>query len=221
MPMKCNSIFDPTPVREQMVQTQLRGRGIHDDRVLDVMASIPRERFLPSDLAHLAYEDRALPIELEQTISQPYIVAFMTEALRISPHHRVLEIGTGTGYQTAILAQLADRVYSIERHEPLSHAAALRLQELGITNVEVTTGDGSVGWGEHAPYDRIIVTAASPDVPSQLVEQLTEGGRMIVPVGDEHAQRLTLIERHAGRTVERPSIAVRFVKLVGRAGFDN
>ncbi len=203
-----------------MVQTQLRQRGIQDPRVLDSMGRIPRERFLPSGLSHLAYEDRALPIELDQTISQPYIVAFMTEALRIAPEHRVLEIGTGTGYQTAILAHLADRVYSIERHEPLSHAAALRLAELGITNVELTTGDGSVGWPEHAPYDRIIVTAASPDVGAQLVEQLADGGRMIVPVGDEHAQRLTLVERHAGKTVERPSIAVRFVKLVGRAGFE-
>lgn len=210
---------DMENLRFEMVETQLVQRGIRDQRLLDVMKRLPREIFLPADLTHQAYQDRALPVELGQTISQPYIVACMTQALELEPHHRVLEIGTGTGYQTAILAYLAEKIYSVERHEKLSHSARDRVKSLGLENICCKTGDGTCGWPDHAPFDRIIVTAAAPRIIQPLVEQLENGGLLVMPVGEEGVQRLTTIERRQQTTIERPSIAVRFVKLIGEHGF--
>ncbi len=208
-------------LRTKMVASQLAGRGIRDDRVLDVMANLARELFLPPNIATRAYEDRALPVGLGQTISQPYIAALMTELLSLEPSHRVLEIGTGTGYQTAILARLARHVFSVERIESLSRSAAARLKDLDITNVTLREGDGTLGWPDHAPFDRAIVTAAAPAVVQPLIGQLIEGGRLVIPIGDDNTQHLTVIEKHRGRIVEHPSIAVRFVKLIGQAGFES
>lgn len=205
--------------RERMVETQIARRGIRSERVLDAVRNTPRELFVPAEQAAYAYEDRALPVGMGQTISQPYIVALMTEALEIASDHRVLEIGTGTGYQTAILASLARSVFSVERIEALSIAARRRIADLGFNHVTFRVGDGSVGLPEFAPFDRIIVTAAAPAVVQALVDQLVEGGRLVIPVGDENTQRLTTIERRQGKIVERPSIAVRFVKLIGESGF--
>jgi protein-L-isoaspartate(D-aspartate) O-methyltransferase len=202
-----------------MIETQIVQRGIRSERVLDAVRNTPRELFVPAEQAAHAYEDRALPVGMGQTISQPYIVAIMTEALEVEPDHRVLEIGTGTGYQTAILAILARSVFSVERIEALSVAAQRRIADLGIDHVTFRIGDGSVGLPEFAPFDRIIVTAAAPAVVQALVDQLVEGGRLVIPVGDVDTQRLTTIERRQGKIVERPSIAVRFVKLIGESGF--
>ncbi len=214
--------FQPTPqeLRDRMVKEQLAGRGIQDNRVLDAMRRIPREEFVSDENVSHAYEDRALSTELGQTISQPYIVAFMTEALSIDSSHRILEIGTGTGYQTAILARLASKVFTLERLEPLAAAARRRLNQLGIVNVEYRTGDGTLGWPDAAPFDRILVAAVAPEVVPALADQLTDGGRMILPVGDAEAQRLVLVEKIKGRLCERNLIGVRFVKLIGRAGFE-
>ncbi len=209
----------PDPARTRMVDEQLRARGISDEQVLRIMSEIPRERFLPPDCASQAYDDRALPIDCGQTISQPYIVALMTSLLEIRDDHRVLEVGTGTGYQTAILSQLAGRVFTMERIGQLLESARKRLSGLGVDNVEFLETDGSEGWPEFAPFDRIIVTAAAPDVPDPLVGQLCEGGRMVLPVGPVGDQVLTLVERRSGRVVERPGIAVRFVKLLGSQGY--
>lgn len=211
--------MDSATARRGMVEEQLRARGLGDERVLKLMEEIPRERFLPSRSAAFAYEDRALSIECGQTISQPYIVALMTTMLGVEPEHRVLEVGTGTGYQTAILAGLAKRVFTIERIASLLDGARARLAGLEVDNVEFLQADGSLGLPEHQPFDRIVVTAASPQVPQPLVDQLTEGGRLVLPVGPVGAQMLTLVERCAGRTVERPGIGVRFVKLLGAYGF--
>lgn len=202
-----------------MVESQIAQRGIRDERVLDAMRTVPRDLFIPPDQVAYAYEDRALPVGMGQTISQPYIVALMTESLQVGPSHRVLEIGTGTGYQSAVLATLAGHVYSIERLKALSVLAQQRLESLGFDNVTVRIGDGSIGWPEEAPFDRIIVTAAAPTITQPLVDQLAEGGRLVIPVGDEGTQQLTTVERHHGKIVERPSIAVRFVKLIGESGF--
>ena len=205
--------------RKRMVDEQLRARGLSDERVLRVMGEIPRERFLPPDCASQAYDDRALPIDCGQTISQPYIVGLMTSMLAVRDDHRVLEVGTGTGYQTAILSQLAGRVFSMERIGKLLESARNRLSALGVDTVEFLEADGSEGWPEFAPFDRIIVTAAAPDVPDPLVRQLCEGGRMVLPVGPVGDQVLTLVERSSGRVVERPGIGVRFVKLLGSQGY--
>ncbi len=205
--------------RIRMVEEQIASRGVRDSRVLDAMKAVHRERFLPPDQVAYAYHDRALPVGQGQTISQPYIVALMTELLRIEASHRVLEIGTGTGYQTAVLAMLAEHVHTVERLDVLSAAAQHRLGALGHDNVSYRIGDGSVGWAEAAPFDRIIVTAAAPTISTELTDQLAEGGRLVIPVGDAETQRLTVVERHDGKTVERPSIAVRFVKLIGESGF--
>ena len=202
-----------------MVEQQIANRGVRDARVLEALRRVPREEFIPDDQRAYAYEDRALSVGLGQTISQPYIVALMTELLQVEAPHRVLEIGTGTGYQTAILAGLCRRVYTIERIAELSAAARGLLNRLGYTNIEYRLADGTLGWPEEAPFDRIIVTAAAPAVVQPLVDQLAEGGRLVIPVGDEGAQRLITVERRQGRTIERPSIPVRFVKLIGEAGF--
>jgi len=203
-----------------MVSEQLERRGIRDRRVLDAMRSVPREAFVPGSVGVSAYDDRALGIEQGQTISQPYIVARMTELLAIEPGDRVLEIGTGSGYQAAVLGKLGARVVSIERHEPLARAAEERLTTLGIEGVEVRVGDGSRGDAGGAPWDGIIVTAAAPDVPSELREQLAIGGRLVIPVGGRMEQELLVVERRSQADwVDRSDGPVVFVPLVGQGGW--
>ncbi len=202
--------------REVMVETQIEGRGIRDPRVLAAMRKIPRHVFVPEGQAVSAYEDRPLPIGSEQTISQPYVVAFMTEQLRLTGKEKVLEIGTGSGYQTAILAELAAKVYSIEIRPELAKAAAERLEKLGIRNVEVRASDGYRGWPEEAPFDGILVTAAPEHVPPPLLEQLSATGRMVIPVGAFY-QELKVIERQGGGYTEKSVLPVRFVPFVGEA----
>lgn len=201
--------------RQAMVQQQLRAKSIRDERVLAAMAAIPRELFVRLQDKSLAYDDRALPIELHQTISQPYIVAIMTEWLDVRDRHRVLEIGTGSGYQTAVLARLACHVYTLERLAALSRDARGRLMYLGVTNVTCLVGDGSRGWPGFGPYDRIIATAAAPAVPPALLEQLADGGKLVIPVGTHDEQVLTLVEKQASGFIETPGIACRFVPLIG------
>jgi protein-L-isoaspartate(D-aspartate) O-methyltransferase len=207
--------------REAMVATQLRARGIADQRVLDAMASIPRERFVDELRRRYAYSDEALPIEAGQTISQPYVVARMTELLAARSGDRVLEIGTGSGYQAAVLATLGCRVVSIERHTELADVARGRLEELGLGgSVEIRVGDGSKGDPGGAPWDGIIVTAAAPMIPVSLREQLSaDGGRMVIPVGDRLHQDLLLVIRRGDEWEERNDGAVVFVPLVGEEGF--
>ena len=202
-----------------MVDEQLRARGVKNDRVLDAMMTIPRERFVPPGQRTQAYEDRALPIGQGQTISQPFIVAYMTNALRVEPNHKVLEIGMGSGYQTAILSYLTEHLHTVERIESLAKVARDRLAALGITHPHIHIGDGSLGWPECAPYDRIIVTAAAPSVPLALIEQLVDGGQIVIPVGESERQRLVSVWKRHGRTVEHPMIPCRFVKLVGKEGW--
>jgi len=201
-----------------MVQTQIRARGITDPRVLEAMETVPRERFvLPEDAAD-AFTDRALSIACGQTISQPYMVASMTDALHAQPHHRVLEIGTGSGYQAAILARLAAHVYTIERLAPLQEDAERLLKVLGYTNISYRVGDGSLGWPEEAPFDGIIVTAGAPRIPQALIDQLADGGRLVIPVGDTIEQTLTIVERTGDRTREMPQYPCLFVRLLGQQG---
>jgi protein-L-isoaspartate(D-aspartate) O-methyltransferase len=197
----------------------LRQRGMRDLTLLRAMETVPRSRFVPDDLAEHAYSDQALPIACGQTISQPSLVALMTEQLAVNDRHKVLEIGTGSGYQTAILARLARRVYSIDRYRTLVTAAEARLAELGVTNVTTMVGDGSKGWPAQAPFDRIMVTAAAPEIPQPLLEQLCEGGIMVAPVGPAGGrQDLLRIERTADGPHVTKVLAVRFVPLVaGRA----
>jgi protein-L-isoaspartate(D-aspartate) O-methyltransferase len=210
------SISDRAP-GQQMVQRQLRGRGIVDQRVLAAMVKVPREEFVPPNLRGASYEDRPLPIGYGQTISQPYIVAVMTEQLRPKPSDRVLEIGTGSGYQAAILAELVADVYTIEIIEPLAKIAEATLQRLGHKNVHVKAGDGYQGWPEHAPFDAIIVTCAPDHVPQPLSTQLKEGGRMIIPVGGFGNQELYLLEKKNGELQRRAVLPVRFVPMTGEA----
>ena len=199
-----------------MVERQLSARDITDPRVLEVMRRVPRHRFVPEDIRPRAYDDRPLPIGYEQTISQPYVVAFMTQALRLDPDARVLEIGTGSGYQTAVLAELAGRVYSIEIVPPLAERAAATLAELGYDNVRIRQGDGYAGWPEAAPFDAIMVTAAPDHVPQPLVDQLAVGGRMIIPVG-EYRQTLTVLTRTEDGVTEDAVLPVLFVPMTGEA----
>jgi protein-L-isoaspartate(D-aspartate) O-methyltransferase len=203
--------------RQKMVEQQLRPRGIQDQRVLMAMAKVPREEFVPENLRGQSYSDSALPIGHDQTISQPFIVAFMTEQLRPQPTDRVLEIGTGSGYQAAILAELVKDVYTIEIIEPLAKDASARLARLDYTNAHVKIGDGFQGWPEVAPFDSIIVTCAPDKVPQPLKEQLKEGGRMIVPVGNGLDQQLFLLEKKDGEVAERAILPVRFVPMAGEA----
>jgi protein-L-isoaspartate(D-aspartate) O-methyltransferase len=209
----------PTPAsdfaaeRQRMVQQQLIARGVNNERVLAAMAKVPREEFIPADSNAVSYEDGPLPIGYGQTISQPYIVAFMTEKLRLKPSDRVLEIGTGSGYQAAILAELVAEVYTIEIVEPLGKNAEATLQRLNYKNVHVRVGDGYSGWPEHAPFDAIIVTCAPDHVPQQLTEQLKDGGRMVIPVGERFAQRLYLLEKKNGQLKESATLPVRFVPM--------
>ena len=200
--------------RRRMVEEQLRGRGIRDPQVLQVMGEIPRHLFVPSDRAEQSYEDRPLPIGGEQTISQPYIVALMTEQLGLKPETRVLEIGTGSGYQTAVLSKLAEEVYSIERLPELAEQAARRLESLSISNVRLRVGDGAQGWAEAAPFDGIIVTAFAEKPPDRLLSQLAVGGRMVIPLGAALQQTLTRIERRGGRLESQPICGCLFVPLL-------
>ena len=203
-----------------MVATQLRRRGIGDERVLAVMGSLPRERFMESRNRVAAYADAAAPIAEGQTISQPYVVARMTELLQVTPGDRILEIGTGSGYQAAVLASLGARVLSIERIPRLAEAARERLAALGIEGVAIRVGDGSLGDPEGAPWDGIIVTAAAPAVPQPLREQLTIGGRLVIPVGERWDQLLLIIERRGPTDwAETSDGGVVFVPLIGREGF--
>lgn len=203
-----------------MVADQLQRRGIRDKRVLDAMAAVTRESFVPNVPASVAYDDRALPIDAGQTISQPYMVARMTELLKVEPGDRVLEIGTGSGYQAAILAKLGARVTSIERHHDLSDAARERLRALGVEGIDLRVGDGSEGAPDGAPWDGIVVTAAAPAIPDALREQLAIGARLVIPVGPRDQQDLIVVER-ASETEwkEFSDGAVVFVPLVGEGGF--
>jgi protein-L-isoaspartate(D-aspartate) O-methyltransferase len=201
-------------LRLRMVESQLRARGITDQRVLDAMLRVPRHEFAPERYRDQAYDDHPLPISQEQTISQPYIVAIMLEALRLSPSHRVLEVGTGSGYLTALLAELAAEVISIERHAALADAARELISSMGYQNVRVITGDGSQGFPEAAPYDAIIVSAAAPQLPRAPIDQLAEGGRMIIPVGQDDTQQLQLIEKRNGQPRTSLRELCRFVPLV-------
>lgn len=196
----------------------LRREGIRDERVLEAVGRVPRERFVPLEIAGEAYLDRALPIGHRQTISQPFIVARMTELLEVGADDRVLEIGTGSGYQSAILAQLAREVVSIERHPELIEAARRALDEAGATNVRLVAGDGTLGFPEAAPYDRILITAATPRLPAPLVEQCAPGGRIVAPVGSHDVQELTVYVRTDGLRPRRVE-AVKFVPLIGKHGF--
>jgi protein-L-isoaspartate(D-aspartate) O-methyltransferase len=199
--------------RKRMVDQQLQPRGIKDERVLAAMAKVRREEFVPADERGDAYEDGPLPIGFDQTISQPYIVAFMTEQLRLRPSDRLLEIGSGSGYQAAVLAELLADVYTIEIIEPLAKTAQATLQRLGYKNVHLKVGDGYQGWPEEAPFDGIIVTCAPENVPQPLVNQLKDGGRMVIPVGDRFAQQLYLLEKKNGQLKESATLPVRFVPM--------
>jgi protein-L-isoaspartate(D-aspartate) O-methyltransferase len=210
---------DMMPARKRMVRQQLGRRGITDTRVLAAMAWAPREWFLPPDLARQAYRDGPLPIGSGQTISQPYIVALMTVALAPQRTQRVLEIGTGSGYQTAVLAHLVARVFTIERLPDLLVEAEERFRRLGIQNVETRLGDGAAGWPEAAPFDGVLVTAATPRVPAPLLEQVAPGGRLVAPIGDHDEQELVILERRATGWHERRAGGVRFVPLVSRLAF--
>lgn len=212
---------DFTNARHRMLHDQLTGpgRGIRDERVLAAMRTVPRHEFVPEDVRYSAYEDRPLPIGHGQTISQPFIVAFMTEQLKPQPADKVLEVGTGSGYQAAVLAGLVKEVFTIEIVEPLAKRAEADLRRIGYTNVFVRAGDGYKGWPERAPFDAIIVTCAPDRVPQPLIEQLKEGGRMIIPVGPEGGvQELYLLEKHGGEVKQRAVLPVRFVPMTREPG---
>ena len=202
-------------MRERMIETQIRARDVRSAEVLQAMRRVPRHLFVPDDLRQFAYDDRPLPIGRGQTISQPYIVAYMTEALQVEPTHTVLEIGTGSGYQAAVLAEIVKQVYSIEIVPDLAASARRALTEAGYRNVEVRTGNGYLGWTEHAPFDRIIVTAAPPEIPQPLVDQLAVGGIMVVPVGTSH-QEIVVITKTPGGATQKRTIEVRFVPMVSK-----
>jgi protein-L-isoaspartate(D-aspartate) O-methyltransferase len=205
--------------RRNMVESQLRARGIRDERVLAAMFRVPRHEFVSEEHPDQVYEDHPIPIGEGQTISQPYIVAIMLEALVLNPSDIVLEIGTGSGYQTALLSELTRQVYSVERHEALARAARVKLARLGFNNVEVLVGDGKRGLPDRTPFDAIVVSAAAPQIPVQLFEQLRDAGRMVIPVGPAHAQELQLVRKHEGQPVVTSIEGCRFVPLIGSEGY--
>jgi protein-L-isoaspartate(D-aspartate) O-methyltransferase len=209
----------PEPLPGSLITRQLREKGIRDRRVLDAIARVPRERFVPPDIRDQAGLDRALFIGCEQTISQPFIVAVMTIELALTGVERVLEIGTGSGYQTAILARLAREIYTVERHATLSLRARGVLDGLGVENVHYRVGDGTLGWPEEALFDRALITAAAPKVPEPILDQLVEGGIMVLPLGDEQSQRITVVRKRHGRPSIHEGIACRFVPLIGAEGW--
>jgi protein-L-isoaspartate(D-aspartate) O-methyltransferase len=214
-----NQLTYPSP-QDIMIQTQVIDRGIKDPRVVSALRSIPRDRFFPEASKLQAFADRAAPIGHGQTISQPYIVALMTASLDVNASHKVLEIGTGSGYQTAILSRLAGVVYSVERVKPLLDLAWERLMELNLRNIHFRHGDGTRGWPEEGPFDRIMITAAAPEIPQQLLlKQLKDGGLAVVPIGGEEHQMLSLIRRDGMRLETSDLGACRFVKLVGQEGW--
>jgi len=205
-------------LRREMVASQIAARGVRDPLVLRAMTDIPRHLFVLPDYVDQAYEDRPLPIAEGQTISQPYIVALMTQCLAVGKDDKVLEIGTGSGYQAAVLGRIAGRVFTIEIHEGLARRAAETLERLGFRNVRVRSGDGFFGWPEEAPFDAVIVTCAVPEVPPALFDQLKEGGRLVIPLGDTQTyQRLTIITKKAGKPVVKQVLDVRFVPMTGEA----
>ncbi len=209
-----------TTPQEVMIQTQVIDRGIRDERLVAALRAVPRERFFPEQTRESAFADRAAPIGFGQTISQPYIVALMTQRLDLRPDHKVLELGTGSGYQTAILSKLVGSVYTVERVKPLLDEAWERLMDLGVRNVKFRHGDGTIGWPEAAPFDRILIAAGAPDLPRQLLlGQLADGGLAVLPVGAEDEQMLLLVRRH-GNDLETTEISpCRFVKLIGKEGW--
>lgn len=207
-------------LRREMVHYQIEKRGIRDKRVLDAFLKVPRHLFVDESLRNRAYEDYPLPIGDEQTISQPYTVAFMTDALKLKGEEKVLEIGSGSGYQTAILLELAKEVFCIERLASLAEKAMRKLKELNYSNFHIRVGDGTVGWKEEAPFDAILVAAGSPRVPPSLKEQLAIGGRLIIPVGDRYTQTMTLVTRKTEKLLEEKYLgAFRFVGLIGEEGW--
>lgn len=207
--------------RKEMVEQNIAARGVRDELVLDAMGKVPRELFLPKNLREFAYEDAPLPIAGEQTISQPYIVAFMAEALMLKGGEKILEIGAGSGYAAAVLSEIAAHVYTVERLGQLAESAAATLSDLGYDNVHVLHGDGTRGWPEHAPYDAIVVAAGGPQIPESLKEQLKIGGRLVIPVGtDQRSQELVRVTRVSDREYRSEDIAdVRFVPLIGEEGW--
>ena len=206
--------------RFSMVESQLRQRGIHDERLLAAMSKVPRHEFVSQQNWNKAYADHPIPIAENQTTSQPYMIAAMLQAAQIKPEDRVLEIGAGSGYQTAVLAELASQVFAVERYASLTEAAQKVLERLGYRNTKIVTGDGSLGLPEAAPFDAIIVSAAAPRIPQALIEQLAIGGRLLIPVGDADQQVLQLVQRNAdGTTSVRTLEGCRFVPLIGEQGF--
>ena len=205
--------------RRRMVERQLRGRGISDEVVLDAFHAVPRERFVPIGQYAHAYADRPLPIGQGQTISQPFVVALMLQELGVRANHRVLDVGAGSGYQTALLAHMVQWVYAVERIDELARRAGSILAGLGVANVTLETSDGTLGWPAHAPYDGIICGAAAPDVPDAWLGQLAEGGRIVVPTGGASVQTLLVVENRGGKLYRRKLIDVRFVKLIGEQGW--
>jgi len=213
------NVLDYHMARERMVKTQLIPRGINDKRVLEAMGKIPRDHFIEEALKGEAYNDHPLPIGNKQTISQPYIVALMTEALKLTGNERTLEIGTGSGYQTAILAELSEKVYTVERIRSLLVKSRNILAELGYNNILFKAFDGTLGWKEYEPYDAIIVTAGAPNVPQPLLDQLAEGGRLIIPVGNRFSQELIKMTKKKGKYIQKNLGGCRFVDLIGVHGW--
>jgi protein-L-isoaspartate(D-aspartate) O-methyltransferase len=205
--------------RSRMVDEQIAGRGVKDERVLAVMRKISRHEFLPEGIRGMAYNDSALPLGEGQTMSQPYMVALMTELLGLTGTERVLEIGTGSGYQAAVLAELCQKVYTVERIKTIADKARTTLDRLGYKSVAIKVYDGTYGWKEMAPFDAIIVTAGSPDIPAPLVEQLKEGGRLVIPVGDRYGQQLIKVVKTAEGMITERSIPCVFVPLIGNHGW--
>jgi protein-L-isoaspartate(D-aspartate) O-methyltransferase len=210
--------LDPAIARERLIQT-LREKGIADERVLDTFRKVPRHLFLGQGLQAQAYEDTALPIGQGQTISQPYVVALMTELLELEKDQKILEIGTGSGFQTAVLAQFSRRVYTVERHRELGDSARLRLRDMGYENIVFKVGDGTCGWPQWSPFDRIIVTAGAPVMPDTLAGQLATGGIMVIPAGDRAEQELVVYKKTENGLESRSAGKVVFVPLIGRHGW--
>lgn len=205
--------------RRKMIEEQLINRGVKDAKVLAAMNSVPRHFFVQESFHHKAYGDHPLPIGGSQTISQPYIVGAMTEALQLQGHERVLEIGTGSGYQTAILAEIADKVFTIERIKSIARTAKTKLDQLGYANILYKIFDGTYGWRDQSPYDAILVTAAGPDIPKTLIEQVIDGGRIVAPVGEQGAQTLSVLTKVGSRTRIKKLTGCSFVPLIGKYGW--